>query len=58
MDHDGVHDRVSIDRLQYCDLSWTQNPEELGDQPLGLIIIENRRVIFLVENELERRVID
>lgn len=58
MDHDGVHDWVGVDCLQYCDLSRTQNTEELRDQPLGLIIIEYRRIIFLVKDELKRWVID
>ena len=58
MHHDGIHNGVGVDRLQNSGLSCTEHPKELRYETFGLSVIEYRRVVFLVENELEGRVVD
>lgn len=58
MNHDGVHDRISINGFQNSDFSRTQNSKKLRYQSLRLIVIEDIRIVFLVEDELEGGIIN
>ena len=58
MNHDVVHDGILIDGLEDGEFSWTELSEEFWDECFSLSIIEDGLVIFLVENELEGRIVD
>ncbi len=58
VNHYCVHDRVAIDGIQHSRLSRTQHSEKLRYEALGLGVVEDLRVVLLVEDELECRVID
>ena len=57
MHHYDVHYRVRVYRLQYCTVTRTQLSEELRNESLRLGVIEQRRVVLLVEDKLECRIV-
>jgi hypothetical protein len=58
VDEYDVHDGVVIDCLKHGVLARPQQLEELRDQAFGVRVVVDRRVVVLVEDELERGVVD